>query len=559
MDDDTTTIAASAGPHASTVFAPRSRPGQENSTPPSNLLRVPVVVVGAGPTGVTAAILLAQYGVPCLVLDRFADVYPQPRAVHLDDEVYRVLDRIGVADAFAAISRPARGLRLVDKHLQVLAEFQRDSTPSRQGFPQANMFDQPGLEAILRDEMARHDTVAFRGNVEVTDVRLGDESGPARVFFVDRDTGTTHAVTADFVLGCDGANSLVRSAIGARMKDLRFQQRWLVVDIDTDAELHQWEGVHQVCDATRAATYMRIGETRYRWEFRLLAGEAAADFGSIERVLPLIEPWVTDTPLDRMKLIRVAEYTFRAQLADRWRRGAVFILGDAAHLTPPFIGQGMGAGIRDAMNLTWKIAGVLANTLDPDVLDTYQAERRPHIHSLIRLTLGIGWAMTAGGDVGDLMRRTIVPRLPLVPGLRRRVVDSRTPPLRRSALVVKTLMLGRLAGTLSPNPIVDEHRRLNDVMGNRFAMVTSTPLARGQRETLQARGAVVVHAAPGSELADWLRRGLATTAIVRPDMTVMSAGRRRSTLCRRMPTFTPPVGPSQRPAANTEPRRAADA
>jgi 3-(3-hydroxy-phenyl)propionate hydroxylase len=525
----------------------------------STLLRVPVVIVGAGPTGVTAAILLAQYGVPCLVLDRFGDVYPQPRAVHLDDEVYRILDRLGIADDFAAISRPARGLRLVDKHLRVLAEFQRDSTPGRQGFPQANMFDQPRLESILRAEMKRHACVTFRGNVEVTDVRVGDGSGPARVLFADRDTGTTHAVTADFVLGCDGANSLLRTAIGARMDDLHFQQRWLVVDVETDADLDQWEGVHQVCDATRAATYMRIGDTRYRWEFRLLTGETAADFGSIERVLPLIAPWVTDTPSDRLDLIRVAEYTFRAQLADRWRRGNVFILGDAAHLTPPFIGQGMGAGIRDAMNLTWKIAGVLAGTLDPAVLDTYQQERKPHVRNLIRLTLGIGWAMTAGGDLGDLLRRTVVPRLPLIPGLRSRVVDSRTPPLRRSALVVKARLPGHLAGTLSPNPIVEGHRRLNDVAGNRFALISTTALSRHDREMLEARGAVLVVADAGSELADWLRRGRAKAVIVRPDMTVMSAGRRLSTLCRRMPTFTSPVAPSTCPATNPEPRRAADA
>jgi 3-(3-hydroxy-phenyl)propionate hydroxylase len=382
-----------------------------------------------------------------------------------------------------------------------------------------------------------------------------------RVLFSDRDTGATHSVTADFVLGCDGANSLVRSAIGARMKDLRFQQRWLVIDVQTDADLHQWEGVHQVCDATRAATYMRIGDNRYRWEFRLLDGETAADYGCVDRVLPLIAPWVADTPLDRLTLIRVADYTFRAQLADRWRRDNAFILGDAAHLTPPFIGQGMGAGIRDAMNLTWKIAGVLAGTLNRDVLDTYQQERRPHIHSLIRLTLGIGSAMTAGGDLGDLLRRTIVPRLPLVPGLRRRVVDSRTPPLRRSAFVVnKSLLPGRLAGTLSPNPVVDGHRRLTELTGNRFAMITATPLEDGDREIAHARGAVVVNARPGSELADWLRRGRATAAILRPDMTVMCAGRRPSTLCRRLPTFTPAQpSPSSGPATKPEPRKAADA
>ena len=162
------------------------------------------------------------------------------------------------------------------------------------------------------------------------------------------------------MLGCDGANSVVRAAIGACMEDLNFEQRWLVVDVATDAELDQWEGVHQVCDPHRAATYMRIGETRYRWEFRLLPG----------RDRRRLQHHGGARPADRAvggrrcartswSCVRVAEYTFRAQIADRWRRGNIFLLGDAAHLTPPFIGQGMGAGLRDAMNLAWKLAGVV--------------------------------------------------------------------------------------------------------------------------------------------------------------------------------------------------------
>ena len=188
-----------------------------------------------------------------------------------------------------------------------------------------------------------------------------------RVTFTDRCDGRTHTVDADYVLGCDGANSVVRGQIGSTMRDLKFEQRWLVVDVATDADLHQWEGVHQVCDPARAGTYMRIGETRYRWEFQLLAGESADDFRTLAALRPLIEPWTAGVRDDRLDLLRVTEYTFRAQIADRWRRGNVFLLGDAAHLTPPFVGQGMGAGLRDAMNLAWKLAGVLDGTLAPDL------------------------------------------------------------------------------------------------------------------------------------------------------------------------------------------------
>ena len=304
---------------------------------------IPVVIVGAGPVGVTAATLLGQYGVDCLVLDRWDGVYPQPRAVHLDDEIYRILVRLGIAEQFAAVSRPTRGLQLIDRNHRVFAVFDRAGDHGRHGHPRANMFDQPELEHLMRTNLKDQTTVSLRGNVEVTDVAQ-DGQGRVRVDFTDRLTGEHESVLATYVLGCDGANSVVRTAIGATMEDLKFEQRWLVIDVASTVELDQWEGVHQVCDPERAATYMRIGDTRYRWEFRLLPGETAADFESIEALQPLIGPWVEGIPSDQLELVRVAEYTFRAQLADRWRDRNVFLLGDAAHLTPPFIGQGLCCG-----------------------------------------------------------------------------------------------------------------------------------------------------------------------------------------------------------------------
>lgn len=214
---------------------------------------VPVVIVGAGPTGITAATLLAQYGIECLVLDRWATVYPQPRAVHMDDEICRIVARLGIADEFAVISRPARGLRLLDSTMSVLAEFVRDTACSTNGFPQANMFDQPEFEALLRTNLKRYPPAELRGNVEVTDI-IDEGHGRVLVTFVDRSDGRTHAVDAEYVLGCDGANSIVRARIGALMQDLKFEQRWLVVDVATDADLAQWDGVHQVCNPVRAGT-----------------------------------------------------------------------------------------------------------------------------------------------------------------------------------------------------------------------------------------------------------------------------------------------------------------
>jgi len=493
----------------------------------------PVVIVGAGPTGVTAATLLARYGVPSLVLDRWSAVYPQPRAVHLDDEVYRIVDRLGIASEFAAISRPALGLRLLDPKLNVLAEFRRDPAYTPHGYPQANMFDQPEFEALLRANLANYPQVTLRGNVEVTDIaQIG--SGRNKVTFTDRSDGREHSVEADYLLGCDGANSLVRSRIGTTMRDLRFDQRWLVIDVATTEDLGQWEGVHQVCNPKRAGTFMQIGDIRYRWEFRLLPGETADDFATLSALRPLIAPWTGQVGDNRLELIRVAEYTFRARIAETWQRGTTFLLGDAAHLTPPFIGQGMGAGLRDAMNLSWKLAGVLDGSLPSAALGTYEEERKPHARNMIGLALTVGRAMTAGGRAGDLLRRAVVPRLHTLPGMRAKVVDSTTPPLSRSCLVHKTPAGNRLAGTLCPNMPTADGRRLDAVLGDGFALVTAQAPEVADRLLAERLGTRVCVAEPGSELAKWLRRGRAEAAIIRPDRAVLRAGRDVSALCQAL-------------------------
>jgi 3-(3-hydroxy-phenyl)propionate hydroxylase len=493
---------------------------------------IPVVIVGAGPVGVTAATLLGQYGVHCLVLDRWDGVYPQPRAVHLDDEIYRILVRIGIAEQFAAVSRPAAGLRLVDRHHRLLGEFDRAGEAGRHGHPRANMFDQPELEHLLRTSLKDRTTVRLRGNVEVTEVAQ-DDRGRVRVDFTDRISGQPDSVLAGYVLGCDGANSVVRSAIGTTMQDLGFEQRWLVIDVTTTVELGQWEGVHQVCDPGRAATYMRVGETRYRWEFQLLPSETAADFDSIATLRPLIGPWVEGVLDEELELVRVAEYTFRAQIADRWRDRHVFLLGDAAHLTPPFIGQGLCAGLRDAMNLSWKLAGVLQGNLPGSILETYQAERKPHARALIRLAKLIGAAMTQGGHAGDVLRRVIAPRLHWVPGLRERLLDGETPPLSRGDLVVGPRR--SLAGRLCPNALLADGRRFDDVAAGGFVLVSAVPLSEQQVQQLSDRGASLIEAAPGTPLHSWLSAARATAALVRPDHTVTRSGRDLSALCEAVP------------------------
>ena len=439
---------------------------------------LPVVVVGAGPTGVTAALALAVQGVDVLVLERHPEVYALPRAVHLDDEAVRVLQGLGVADAFHALSRPTGGLRLLDASHRVLAEFARSPSPGRNGHPRANLFDQPDLERCLRAQLDHHAGVRLRTSVDVVAVDPGPATGPATVVLEDRATGRVERLSAAAVLGCDGADSLVREVVGARWTDLRATERWLVVDVRCATPLDAWDGVHQVCDPHRAATFLRVAGDRYRFEFALRDGETVGQLLEPSVLAALVRPWTGALPVERLDVLRSSEYVFSARLADRWRRGRVLLLGDAAHQSPPFVGQGLGSGVRDVANLAWKLAAVVHGRAPEALLDTYELERRPHARSLIRLARTAGWAMTGGGGRTAAVRRAALAALCRVPGAQEHLLDRGTPALVRGPLVPRSPARGqRLAGTLVPQPHVvcgcGEAGPLDDVLGPGPAVLTT--------------------------------------------------------------------------------------
>jgi 3-(3-hydroxy-phenyl)propionate hydroxylase len=441
-----------------------------------------VIIVGAGPVGCTAALLLADRGIPVILIERYPQPHPLPRAVHLDDEVTRTLHRIGVSDAFLAGSRPGRGLRLLDARHRVMAEFGRDVEATDNGFPGANMFHQPDLEALLLDRVDQHRLIDLHRGVEVRAVDGVHDpltAPPVRVHTRAVADEAAQTFSGSLVLGCDGATSTVRQLLGVHMQDLRFTERWLVVDVRATTPLDTWDGVEQVCDPTRAATFMHVTGDRYRWEFQLRDGEDETDL--IAGLGRLLQPWTGQPDLAGLEISRTAVYTFRARLAARFQVGRAFLLGDAAHLTPPFIGQGLAAGIRDADNLAWKVAHVLTGRATPNLLTTYQTERRPHARAMIRKAKLVGWAMTGGQDRAAAVRRLLLAAAVRSARIRDAVASTATPRLRTGAL----RHTGRLfrpprplrVGALIPNPLLclanGKQVRLDDVLDGAPALVTA--------------------------------------------------------------------------------------
>ena len=535
-------------------------------------IRESVIIVGAGPAGCTAALLLADSGIPVILLERHTQPRPLPRAVHLDDEAARILDRIGVSEGFLARSRPGSGLRLLDAGHRVMAEFSRDHTPGVHGFPQANMFHQPDLEELLLARVEAHPLIGFRRGAEVTglDGALGPlTAAPVRVHA--RIAGELQTFTGRFVLGCDGANSTIRDLAGITMDDLGFTERWLVVDIKAETGLDTWDGVEQICDPARAATFMQVTGDRYRWEFRLFDGEDEAGLITPQALGQLLAPWTGRSDLNGLQIIRSASYTFRARLASRFQTGRVFLLGDAAHLTPPFIGQGLAAGLRDADNLAWKLAHVLTGRAGAGLLASYEAERRPHAKALIKKAVRVGWAMTGGQDRAAAVRRIALAAAVRSDSICQAMGSTATPRLKAGALQHAPRHAPRRlrpagipaalrVGGLIPNPLVSTADgppiRLDAILAGRTAVLTARRPDAGLVDFCRCHGLVLVrisstHTAgttgrPGADPgADWIDVHLASdgrpaglralavlgsnpalTVVVRPDRVIAAVAPR---------------------------------
>ncbi len=429
-----------------------------------------VAIVGFGPVGQTCALMLGRLGYDVVALERWPEPYALPRAVHFDHEIGRIFQAAGVGTEVKKVTDPVPDFyewRAADDRTLLRIDW---SGLGPSGWPVANFFSQPELESVLADAATALPTVQVSRGMEVTDIAEHDDHVELTV--TDQ-TGGKHSVAARHVIGADGANSIVRQHMDTALTDLGFYFDWLIVDL-LPHEQREWSPMNwQLCDPVRPTTIVSGGPGRRRWEFLRLADETIEELNTLDTAWRLLEPW--GRTRDNSTIERHAVYTFQARWADRWHQGRLLLAGDAAHLMPPFAGQGMCSGIRDAANLAWKLDLVLRGVAPDELLDTYTRERSGHVQHAIHMSVELGKVICVlDPDAAEARNQRMVdagadPRRALPP----------PPPEVLTDGVIHRGPTGHpdgVAGSLSPQYPVSHRGRtglFDDIVGHGFAVITS--------------------------------------------------------------------------------------
>jgi 3-(3-hydroxy-phenyl)propionate hydroxylase len=445
--------------------------------------RIPVVIVGAGPTGLTLANLLGVYGITCLLIERNASTVYEPRAVSIDDESLRTMQMAGLVETVRAETVSGYGSHYFSPKGRCFAKVQPTEEPF--GFPRRNAFRQPVLEAQLREALARfpHVTSAFEHELvsfeqDVREVRL-------RV----RHAAEEHDIACDYLIACDGASSPVRRQLGIGMSGSTFRERWLIVDLENSPVASPHTKVF--CNPKRPCIALPGPQLTRRYEFMLHEAERDEDLLAPEMIAKLLRE---HEAAPESRIVRKVVYTFHARLADRWSEGRVYLAGDAAHLTPPFAGQGMNSGLRDSTNLAWKLAAIMRGQLGPHLLHTYEAERRDHAWSMVGFALTIGRVMRPKNAFDAFATEQMFRLLSLWPKARDYIaqMNFKPPPRFTHGFIVpdgqpaKTTLVGRMFP--QPQVLTDAgERRLDDVLGPGFALLVRSPRAKEVVPKLKAK------------------------------------------------------------------------
>jgi 3-(3-hydroxy-phenyl)propionate hydroxylase len=509
--------------------------------------RVSVAIVGAGPVGVTAANLLGIYGVTTLIIDREPCVVDYPRAIGIDDESLRTFQTISLVDDLRRSVIQNVPLKFFDAAGHCLADIR--PTTREYGWFRRNIFMQPPAEAVLRRGLDRFPHVRL---VLGTEMRaLAQDEDGATLHLVD-DRGEHREVRADYVIAADGGRSPVRTQLGIPLEGSTHPRKWVVIDCANDPLDAPYTALH--CDPRRPYVCAHLPDDHRRWEFMLFPGEDADQMLAPDRVADLLRHHVSDPSV--VDVIRARVYTHHSRIAARFVEGRVALAGDAAHLMPPWAGQGMNTGIRDVTNLCWKLAAIVTGQADRSLLATYDQERRPHAKAMIDLSTTLGRILSPTRRSVARARDWFLRAASVTPPVKRWVLEMRFKPIphyRRGFIAPDDPGVpAPTAGRMLAQPLVEtrdgQRIRLDEVLGSWFAIVgfecdplaalTDAELAAVDRfhprviKVVESRAGARHHERPcvhpeslvvedvDNELRTWFQARGRTVVLVRPDRYV---------------------------------------
>ncbi|MBM86004.1 MAG: 3-(3-hydroxyphenyl)propionate hydroxylase [Rhodospirillaceae bacterium] len=432
-----------------------------------------VAIIGAGPVGLMAANLLGRLGVETVLIERNAAPYDVPRAITMDDEGARTLQAAGLDGKYMSHTVRGRGSRYYDDKGLPFADV--GPGPVEYGFARRNHFFQPDYERVLRQGLERFPHVSLAFEHDCT----GHEQAAKYVTLTLQTPDGDQSLRADYLLAADGARSPTRNRLGIGMLGDTYPEDWLILDMRSDPDE---EPVSKFfCRSDRPFVSIPAPRGGRRYEFRARPGETPESLTDPAKIRALLEPI---RPFDDAEILRATVYTFEAKIAERWSCGRVFLMGDAAHLTPPFAGQGLNAGLRDAHNLTWKIWAVVTGKAGPGLLPTYETERRGPAWAMVQLAVAMGDIVMPESAADIAFRTSILTWMERFPEARDYIIGMKfkPPPRYNDGAFVKLEdqpFAGSLVGQMMPQPDVAHAdnvlTRLDDVIGPGFALIAQQP------------------------------------------------------------------------------------
>ena len=488
--------------------------------------QVDVLIVGYGPVGAALAAMLGGHGVRTLVIDKSPDILMAPRAIALDNEALRVLQMAGLKDdAFEKVVIPH-----VKMHCPYVGQFGHvNTTGTIDTHPKLVTFYQPDLEKALRRRVNEHARVSVATGVEMSS--FTQHADGVRATLSTAGGATQKEVSARYRVGADGAGSRVRKAIGQDFTGQTYVEDWLIVDAqNVPANI---DHVEFLCDHRRPTPHMVAPGGRTRWEFMLQPGETREQMEKDETITELLKPWAK---AGEIRIERKAVYRFHARSCARYSEGRVFLVGDAAHITPPFVGQGLVAGLRDAANLSWKLAWVVNGQANASILDSYDRERRPHATQMIRLAKWMGKLVMPRNRLMAMLVHGTMALLRKIPALRAYTDELGIKPKNEFP---EGLFAPGHARLKRGGPLAQGHVRGNDggIVRSDDALQGFTLIGLGRdaaahlspamHEAWTRHGGTIVHLAADADVDGCLlpkNAGDGWCAVVRPDRVVLHDG-----------------------------------